>query len=623
MTSPSAHQSVKQILHDVFGYSDFRGDQQDIVEHVVAGGDALVLMPTGAGKSLCFQLPALLRPGVGIVISPLIALMQDQVDALRQLGVKAAFLNSSISANAVREVQSRLRQGELDLLYVAPERLLMPGFLALMDQVQKTHGIALFAIDEAHCVSQWGHDFRPEYRALTVLHERFPAVPRIALTATADMPTRAEIVERLALEQANQFVSSFDRPNIRYIVKQKHNSRNQLQAFIEEEHKGDAGIVYCLSRKKVEETATWLSQRGWVALPYHAGLDSETRNVNQSRFLREEGVVMVATVAFGMGIDKPNVRFVAHLDLPKSMEGYYQETGRAGRDGLPANAWLAYGLGDVVAMRQMIDSGEASEERKRVERKKLDALLAYCESTGCRHQTVLRYFGEAHPGQCGECDNCLEPVETWDATQAAQMALSCAYRTGQRFGAGHLIDVLIGKATVRVEKFNHHALSTFGIGKELNAAQWSSVFRQLVAGDLLEADSASHGGLRLTAAARPILRGDSSLCLRREDDPAMRKAGRKAQRGERVGPGNNRPREPFVGTNDDPLWLALKAKRMELARQQGVPPYVIFHDSTLLDMLSRRPATLDEMAHVSGVGQAKLARYGEEFLSVLGQSQPA
>ena len=612
MTSRSA----QQILHDVFGYSAFRGDQQRIVEHVVAGGDALVLMPTGAGKSLCFQLPALLRPGVGIVISPLIALMQDQVDALRQLGVKAAFLNSSINADAAREVQSRLRRGELDLLYVAPERLLMPGFLALLDQVWETTGIALFAIDEAHCVSQWGHDFRPEYRALTVLHERFPAVPRIALTATADIPTRAEIVERLALEQAQQFVSSFDRPNIRYIVKQKHNVRNQLQSFIDEEHKGDAGIVYCLSRKKVEETAIWLSQRGWVALPYHAGLDSQTRNMNQSRFLREEGVVMVATVAFGVGIDKPNVRFVAHLDLPKSMEGYYQETGRAGRDGLPANAWLAYGLGDVVAMRQMIDSGEASEERKRVERKKLDALLTYCESTGCRHQTVLRYFGEAHAGQCGECDNCLDPVATWDATQAAQMALSCVYRTGQRFGAGHLIDVLIGKSTVRVEKFNHDALSTFGIGKELNAAQWSSVFRQLVAGDLLEADSASYGGLKLTAAARPILRGESSLWLRREDDTAMRRA----QRGERAGHVYDRPREPFAEANDDPLWLALKAKRLELARQQGVPPYVIFHDTTLLDMLKRRPATLGDMAQVSGVGQAKLARYGEEFLRVLAQS---
>ena len=437
----------QQILRDVFGYASFRGEQQAIVEHVTTGGDALVLMPTGGGKSLCYQIPALLRPGAGIVVSPLIALMQDQVDALIQLGVQAAFLNSSINADAAREVQGRLLRGELDLLYVAPERLLMPGFLSLLEQVQETSGLALFAIDEAHCVSQWGHDFRPEYRALTVLHERFPAVPRIALTATADTPTRGEIVERLALEQARQFVSSFDRANIRYRVTQKSNARQQLQAFLEAEHANDAGIVYCLSRKKVEETAAWLKERGWDALPYHAGLDAATRSKNQSRFLREEGVVMVATVAFGMGIDKPNVRFVAHLDLPKSMEGYYQETGRAGRDGLPANAWLAYGLGDVVQMRQMIDGGDAPEERKRLERQKLDALLGYCESTTCRHQTVLRYFGEEHPGNCNECDNCLEPVDTWDATQAAQMALSCVYRTGQRFGAGHLADVLTGKTT--------------------------------------------------------------------------------------------------------------------------------------------------------------------------------
>ena len=594
----------------MFGYTAFRGEQQAIVEHVAAGGDALVLMPTGGGKSLCYQIPALLRPGVGIVISPLIALMQDQVDALRQLGVKTAFLNSSMTADAARGVQAQLLRGEFDLLYVAPERLLMPGFLALLEQIQN---IALFAIDEAHCVSQWGHDFRPEYRALTVLHERFPNVPRIALTATADTPTRGEIVERLALEQARQFVSSFDRANIRYRVTQKNNARQQLQAFLESEHPDDAGIVYCLSRKKVDETAAWLKEHGWDALPYHAGLDAATRSKNQSRFLREEGVVMVATVAFGMGIDKPNVRFVAHLDLPKSMESYYQETGRAGRDGLPANAWLAYGLGDVVAMRQMIDNGEAPEERKRLERQKLDALLGYCESTTCRHQTVLRYFGEEHSGNCGACDNCLEPVDTWDATQAAQMALSCVYRTGQRFGAGHLSDVLTGKPTERVEKFNHQRLSTFGIGKEFSAAQWSSVYRQLLASGILESDIEAYGGLKLSEAARPILRGEQSVWLRRDADPAIQKAGRKAQRAERTA----KSREPFAGANNDPLWLALKAKRTELAREQGVPPYVIFHDSTLMEILNQRPATLEEMVKISGVGQAKLARYGDEFLSVL------
>ncbi|MDO8811685.1 MAG: DNA helicase RecQ [Gallionella sp.] len=606
--------SPQQILRSIFGYAAFRGEQQAIVEHVAAGGDALVLMPTGGGKSLCYQIPALLRSGAGIVVSPLIALMQDQVDALIQLGVQAAFLNSSINADAAREVQGRLLRGELDLLYVAPERLLMPGFLALLEQVQEKAGLALFAIDEAHCVSQWGHDFRPEYRALTVLHERFPMVPRIALTATADAPTRGEIVERLALEQARQFVSSFDRANIRYRVTQKNNVRQQLQAFLETEHPGDAGIVYCLSRKRVEETAAWLKERGWDALPYHAGLDAATRSKNQSRFLREEGVVMVATVAFGMGIDKPNVRFVAHLDLPKSMEGYYQETGRAGRDGLPANAWLAYGLGDVVQMRQMIDGGDAPEERKRLERQKLDALLGYCESTTCRHQTVLRYFGEEHPGNCNECDNCLEPVDTWNATEAARMALSCVYRTGQRFGAGHLSDVLIGKTTERVEKFNHHALSTFGIGKELSSAQWSGVYRQLVAGGLLEADIEAYGGLKLAAAARPVLRGEQEVWLRRDADPTIRKAGRKAQRAERL----SKSREPFAGASEDCLWLALKAKRTELAREQGVPPYVIFHDSTLLEILNQRPANLVDLGKISGVGQAKLAKYGEAFLKVVG-----
>ena len=602
-------ETPNRILRDVFGYSSFRGNQESVIEHVTRGGDALVLMPTGGGKSLCYQIPALCRDGLGIVISPLIALMQDQVDALKQLGVSAAFLNSSLDAEAAREVLRQSRRGELKLLYVAPERLMTESFLNLLERLQQDTGIALFAIDEAHCVSQWGHDFRPEYRALTVLHERFPAVPRIALTATADAPTRREIVERLALEQARQFVSSFDRPNIRYRVTQKANARQQLQAFLESEHSGDAGIVYCLSRKKVEATAAWLKEQGWDALPYHAGLDPALRSRYQHRFLREEGVIMVATVAFGMGIDKPNVRFVAHLDLPKSLEAYYQEIGRAGRDGLPANAWMAYGLGDVVSMRQMLMSGDAVEERKRVELHKLDALLGYCESTKCRHQTVLRYFGEEHPGNCGQCDNCLEPVDTWDASQAVQMALSCVYRTGQRFGAAHLIDVLLGRETAKMEQFHHQQLSTFGIGKEWTQQQWSSVYRQMVAAGLLAVDMEAHGGLKLTESARPVLKGQQAVWLRRDAAPAKRNAS-KAERGSRL-------RAAFAGANEDPLWQALKVKRLELAREQGVPPYVIFHDSTLLEILNRRPRTIEEFSQISGVGQAKLARYASYFLEII------
>ena len=603
---------AQQRLHQVFGYSTFRGEQQAIIEHVTAGGDALVLMPTGGGKSLCYQLPALLRSGVTIVVSPLIALMQDQVEALQQLGVKAAFLNSSQDAEQARQITSLLVQGDLDILYVAPERLLLSGFLAQLEQIEQHTGIALFAIDEAHCVSEWGHDFRPEYRKLTVLHERFPNVPRIALTATADAPTRAEIVERLKLEQAQQFVASFDRPNIRYRVTQKNKVREQLEAFLEAEHANDAGIVYCLSRKKVEETASWLNERGWDALPYHAGLDASIRSQNQRRFLREEGVIIVATVAFGMGIDKPNVRFVAHLDLPKSMEGYYQETGRAGRDGLPANAWMAYGLGDVVSMRQMLDSGDAPEERKQVERQKLDALLGFCESTACRHQTLLRYFGEQHAGSCSQCDNCLSPVDTWDATQAAQMALSAVYRTGQRFGVVHLIDVLLGKTNIKVSQFNHQQLSVFGVGKNMPSAQWSSVFRQLVAGGYLESDIQAYGGLKLTEAARPVLKGAVEVWLRRDIEVAgkAKTSLSKAQR-------SSNAKAAYDGLADDPLWQALKAKRLELAREQGVPPYVIFHDSTLLEILNNRPQSLTEMSRITGVGQAKLDRYGDDFLQVL------
>ena len=602
-----------QMLHHIFGYTTFRGEQQSIVEHIVAGGDALVLMPTGGGKSLCYQLPALLRPGVAIVVSPLIALMQNQVEALQQLDVKAAYLNSSQDAQQSRQIIALLLQGELDILYVAPERLLLEGFLAQLEQIERHTGIALFAIDEAHCVSEWGHDFRPEYRKLTVLHERFPNVPRIALTATADAPTRAEIVERLKLEDARQFVASFDRPNIRYRVIQKQQARQQLEAFLEAEHANDAGIVYCLSRKKVEETASWLKERGWDALPYHAGLDADIRSQNQRRFLREEGVIIVATVAFGMGIDKPNVRFVAHMDLPKSMEGYYQETGRAGRDGLPANAWMTYGLGDVVSMRQMLDSGDAPEERKLVERQKLDALLGFCESTNCRHQTLLRYFGEQHAGKCMQCDNCLSPVDTWDASLAAQMALSTVYRTGQRFGVVHLIDVLLGKMNAKVLQFDHQHLTVFGLGKHIPLAQWSSVFRQLVTGGYLTNDIQAHGGLKLTEAARPVLKGVEEIWLRRDIEVIHAKSRSNVSKAQK----SASAKSVYSELSHDQLWQLLKDKRLELAKENSVPPYVIFHDSTLLEIYNQRPKNLSQMSLITGVGQAKLERYGEIFLKEL------
>jgi ATP-dependent DNA helicase RecQ len=601
-----------ELLRHVFGYDSFRGEQAAVVGHVAAGGDALVLMPTGGGKSLCYQLPALLREGTAIVVSPLIALMQDQVEALRQLGVRAAFLNSSLAAQEAASVERQLLDGELDLLYVAPERLLTPRFLSLLDRSR----VALFAIDEAHCVSQWGHDFRPEYRQLALLHERWPRVPRIALTATADAPTRGEIVERLSLQDARQFVSSFDRPNIRYHVVAKHDGKRQLLDFLVD-HAGDSGIVYCLSRRKVEATAQFLAERGIAALPYHAGLDAATRAAHQRRFLREDGVVMVATIAFGMGIDKPDVRFVAHLDLPKSMEGYYQETGRAGRDGAPAAAWLCYGLGDAVLLRRMIEDGESTEQRKQLERRKLDALLGYCESTGCRRQTLLAWFGEAHPGACGNCDNCLSPPRSRDGTVDARKALSCVVRTGQRFGAAHLVDVLRGADTAKVRQFGHDRLPTYGVGADLDAKQWRSVFRQLVTGGLLDADIEGHGALRLTAEGAEVLRGGRNLDLR-EDPPAARRR-RRDHPGAPPGAASNALAELLPDAVV--RFEALRAWRAEAARAQNVPAYVIFHDATLRAIAAAAPAGLDALGGISGVGDRKLERYGDDVLRVLSDIQ--
>lgn len=588
------------ILKTVFGYDSFRGHQAAIIEQINQGGDALVLMPTGGGKSLCYQIPALVREGVAIVVSPLIALMQDQVSNLEALGVSAAALNSAATADERRDTAERLRRNEIRLLYLAPERLMQPHTLSFLQQLP----VSLFAIDEAHCVSQWGHDFRPEYLQLGQLSELFPHVPRIALTATADTRTRAEIIQRLQLQDALEFVSSFDRPNIFYRITPKDSPRKQLLDFLAS-RKGDAGIVYCLSRKSVDSTAQFLVEKGYPALPYHAGLDNELRAFHQQRFLKEEGVIIVATIAFGMGIDKPNVRFVAHLDLPKSIEGYYQETGRAGRDGLPADAWMVYGLQDMLFLKQMLGNSEGDERFKRVEQHKLDAMLALCEETRCRRQILLAYFDEQLPQPCGHCDNCIAPPEIWDATEAARQALSTVFRTGQRYGVGHLIDVLLGKENERVQSMGHQRLSVFGLGKARTEQQWRSVFRQLVARGLVDVDVEGFGSLRLTEQCRPLLRGEVQLELRQELPE------RKTSTTPRASGASQLVRE-----HERPLWERLRSLRRKLADEQSVPPYVIFPDTTLLDMLRLQPTSLSDMAEVSGVGAVKLERYGADFLAI-------
>ena len=599
-----------ECLSQVFGYPAFRGAQAEIVERVTAGGDAIVLMPTGGGKSVCYQIPAILRPGVGVVVSPLIALMADQVAALRLLGVEAAVLNSSLRADESRAVWGRLVRDELDLIYVAPERLLTEGFLELLDQLHQQDGIALFAIDEAHCVSQWGHDFRPEYLQLAVLGHRYEGVPRLALTATADQLTRAEIRERLALPDAREFVASFDRPNIRYAVVQKDKEREQLKTFLEA-HRGEAGIVYCLSRKKVDQTVAWLVAQGIDAVPYHAGLDTPTRTKNQERFLRDDGVVVVATIAFGMGIDKPDVRFVAHVDLPKSLEGYYQETGRAGRDGEPAEAWMTYGLQDLMLVRGFIDRSEAPASVRLIESRKLDAMLGYCETAQCRRRLLLAYFGEVRNEPCGNCDVCQDPPETWDGTVAAQKALSAVVRTGGRFCAMHLVDVLLGRNTPKVAQHHHDELPTFGVGADLDEQAWRDIIRQLAALSLLRPNPDGHGGLQPTESAREVLRGDRQLELRR-----LRPRSKRA---------SVKTRQPAIDlpVGAEPLFDALRALRRRLADEQQVPPYVVFHDATLRTIAATRPTDMPALLAIAGIGAAKAERYGEEVLQTVSASPDA
>ncbi len=599
-----------EILNRTFGYPAFRGRQREIIDHTMAGGHSLVLMPTGGGKSLCYQIPAILRPGTGMVVSPLIALMQDQVAALRQLGVRAAFLNSSLPPREAARIEHQLLTGELDLLYIAPERLLQERTLELLDRAE----LAMLAIDEAHCISRWGHDFRPEYLQLDILRERYPSVPLLACTATADERTRQEIISKLAIAPEFIFAAGFDRPNIRYEVNAKENERQQLLAFIRERHDGDAGIVYCLSRKRTEQIATFLSQQGLTALPYHAGLPRDQRQHNQERFLRDDGVIIVATIAFGMGIDKPDVRFVAHLDLPKSIEAYYQETGRAGRDGLAASAWMVYGLQDVIMLRKLAENSDAGEMHRRLENQKLDAMLGYCEVTACRRQVLLDYFDENLPEPCGNCDTCLKPVETFDATIAAQKALSCVARTGQRFGAAYIIEVLRGSQNERILRFGHDQLPTWGVGAEFDAWQWRSILRQLTARGFLTVDPEGYGGLQLTAKAKPVLKGIEELHLRQETlskPAARRRAAAKKVTAATASLGDD--------TAEQALFETLRELRRRLAAEQELPPYVIFHDKTLAAMAVHKPTTPEQFLSLSGVGEAKLERYGEAFMSAIRQ----
>ena len=612
MTAASNQASARQLLKRYFGYDQFRGEQADIIDHIAGGGDCLVLMPTGGGKSLCYQIPSLLRSGTGVVISPLIALMQDQVSALEAVGIRAAYLNSTLSGREANDVEQKLLSGQLDLLYIAPERLMTERCLDLLGRAN----VALFAIDEAHCVSQWGHDFRPEYAQLSILKNRFAGIPRIALTATADTLTRAEIIEKIGLDDAPVFLSSFDRPNITYTIVEKDDPRKQLLRFLKNDHAGEAGIVYCLSRSKVEETAAWLSTQGIQALPYHAGLPATERSNNQSRFLRDDGIVMVATIAFGMGIDKPDVRFVAHLDLPKSIEGYYQETGRAGRDGGPANAWMTYGLQDVVQQRRMIELSDADDSYKRVCTGKLDVLLGLCETAQCRRQRLLHYFSELRePGwQCGNCDNCLKPPSTFDGTELVQKLLSTIYRTGQRFGAMHIIDVLLGKSNDKTVKFDHDKLSVFGIGKSLDDKQWRNIIRQCIAMNMVQVHASAFNTLSLTEFAKPVLKGIERVALRQGLLEAKEPAARSKNSG-----GKSRKSTTTYATDssDDPVFDKLRAWRAMRAKEDNVPAYVVMHDATLRAIAQAMPDSIDDMYGISGLGEKRIERFGDEILELL------